>query len=163
MAPSEDEVLSKLRKLLSDAPDMGKKRLLSRLNAENGWDISSKDFRPLLQIVEGERTVESQGEASQVSADRYLENSANASGNSDAIRDDEDAWVDRVENHNLQRWEVSPENRFPSAPSLPKDAYAAQAKYYDESTRYFILYGRGEYDYGITPNADSQVKIKVSR
>ena len=48
------------------------------------------------------------------------------------------------------------------APETPDDAWAAQLKYGEESTRCFILYGRGKYDYGITPTSDMQVKIQVS-
>ncbi|KIK67560.1 hypothetical protein GYMLUDRAFT_257417 [Collybiopsis luxurians FD-317 M1] len=35
----------------------------------------------------------------------------------------------------------------------PKNALAAQQKYKDQSTRCFKIYGRGEYDFGVTPNS----------
>ncbi|KIV83578.1 hypothetical protein PV11_05594 [Exophiala sideris] len=46
-------------------------------------------------------------------------------------------------------------------PALPANALAAQQKYKDESIRIFRLYGRGEYDFGVSPNADQQIKIDI--
>jgi len=46
-------------------------------------------------------------------------------------------------------------------PALPANALAAQHRYKDESTRLFRLYGRGEYDFGVSPNADQQIKIDI--
>lgn len=37
---------------------------------------------------------------------------------------------------------------------IPKNALAAQTRYRDTSTRIFRVYGRGEYDYGVSLNAD---------
>ncbi|KAL8638163.1 MAG: hypothetical protein Q9226_009024 [Calogaya cf. arnoldii] len=37
--------------------------------------------------------------------------------------------------------------------------FPTMVKYYEDSTRCFILYGRGKYDYGITPNPDQQLKL----
>lgn len=45
---------------------------------------------------------------------------------------------------------------------LPKDALAVQTCYMDRSIRCFKLYGRGDYDYGVTPNADQAIMIAVS-
>lgn len=61
-----------------------------------------------------------------------------------------------------QTWEISQENLVDSPPVLPENALAAQEKFKDESTRCFVLYGRGKYDYGITPNTDMQLFIDVS-
>ncbi|KAK1216604.1 hypothetical protein PQX77_020724 [Marasmius sp. AFHP31] len=38
-------------------------------------------------------------------------------------------------------------------PVIPSNAIAAQLKYRKESTRQLIIYGRGRYNFGITPNA----------
>ena len=46
-------------------------------------------------------------------------------------------------------------------PQLPPNALEAQQKYKDESTRMFRLYGRGDYDFGVSPNADQQIKIDI--
>ncbi|KAI1608819.1 hypothetical protein EDD36DRAFT_94440 [Exophiala viscosa] len=46
-------------------------------------------------------------------------------------------------------------------PALPANALAAQQKYKDESTRLFRLYGRGKYDFGVSPNSDQQIKIDI--
>ena len=45
--------------------------------------------------------------------------------------------------------------------ALPSYALAAQQKYKDESTRSFKLYGRGEYEDGVSPNGDQQIKIDI--
>ncbi|KPI35966.1 uncharacterized protein AB675_10467 [Cyphellophora attinorum] len=45
--------------------------------------------------------------------------------------------------------------------TLPKDALAAQQAYKDTSTRLFRLYGRGEHDYGCSPNSDQQIRIDI--
>jgi hypothetical protein len=47
-------------------------------------------------------------------------------------------------------------------PKLPLNPLKAQLKYKDESQRYIILYGSGEYNYGITPNSDMGIFIGVS-
>ncbi|KAF2134011.1 hypothetical protein P153DRAFT_427887 [Dothidotthia symphoricarpi CBS 119687] len=44
---------------------------------------------------------------------------------------------------------------------FPEDALAAQQRYKDESIRCFKLYGRGEYDYGVTPNADQSMLVGI--
>jgi hypothetical protein len=48
-------------------------------------------------------------------------------------------------------------------PKLPLNPLKAQLKYKDESQRYIILYGSGEYNYGITPNSDMGIFIGVSK
>lgn len=45
--------------------------------------------------------------------------------------------------------------------AYPKDALAAQRRYKIESTRCFKLYGRGPYDFGVTPNSDQAIRIDV--
>ncbi|KAF2111381.1 hypothetical protein BDV96DRAFT_690299 [Lophiotrema nucula] len=45
--------------------------------------------------------------------------------------------------------------------TIPKNALAAQIRYKDESIRCFKLYGKGEYDWGVTPNSDMQIMIEV--
>lgn len=49
----------------------------------------------------------------------------------------------------------------PLPPMLPADALAAQDHYKETSTRCFRIFGRGEYDYGVTPNSDVQLHIDV--
>lgn len=53
-----------------------------------------------------------------------------------------------------QKGEVSEENRMDQPPKLPYDILVAQDKFKKESTRYFVLYGRGKCDHGTTPNSD---------
>lgn len=50
---------------------------------------------------------------------------------------------------------------FPSPPALPKDAFAALQTYRKDSTRVFRLYGRGEHDFGVSPNSEQQIRIDV--
>ena len=40
---------------------------------------------------------------------------------------------------------------------IPRNANAVQRRYRDESTRIFKIYGRGEYNYGVSPNSDQQI------
>lgn len=53
------------------------------------------------------------------------------------------------------------QQQLPPIP-LPDDAFAAQQQYKDNSTRCFKLYGRGKYNYGITPNSDMAVMIDIA-
>ena len=46
---------------------------------------------------------------------------------------------------------------------IPEDALAAQRAYHENSIRHFKIYGRGEYNYGVTPNADQGVLIDLAR
>ncbi len=50
---------------------------------------------------------------------------------------------------------------YSNPPQLPPNALAAQQRYKDDSTRMFKLYGRGEHDYGVSPNSDQQIKIDI--
>ncbi|KAK3326921.1 hypothetical protein B0T19DRAFT_440946 [Cercophora scortea] len=50
---------------------------------------------------------------------------------------------------------------IPGTLRIPRDALAAQQRYRDKSMRCFKIYGRGEYDYGVTPNADRSILINV--
>ncbi|KAF7196030.1 hypothetical protein HII31_02656 [Pseudocercospora fuligena] len=45
---------------------------------------------------------------------------------------------------------------------IPKNALAVQTKYREKSTRTFKIYGRGEYNYGVTLNADMAILFDVS-
>ncbi|KAL5417182.1 hypothetical protein PMIN06_000922 [Paraphaeosphaeria minitans] len=44
---------------------------------------------------------------------------------------------------------------------LPKDAHAALVRYMETSIRCFRIYGRGAYDYGVSPNMDQQLLIGI--
>lgn len=46
---------------------------------------------------------------------------------------------------------------------LPKDAHAAHVHFMATSRRCFRIYGRGEYDYGVSPNMDQQLLIGVGK
>jgi hypothetical protein len=54
------------------------------------------------------------------------------------------------------------EDHKSALPKLPQNPLQAQIKYKEESQRYIILYGSGEYNYGITPNSDMGIFIGVS-
>ena len=169
MAPTEEEIVTKLKQLIEQqGPDLGKKKLLSRLNSENGWDVSSKDFRVYMGTIEDGRKRAADDARQQASQDQDKDPTGSIGmltgvmqatdigevgyANSEAISEGEA----------LQEWIVSAENSTNIPPTLPNDAWAAQLQYYEESTRCFILYGRGKYDYGITPNSDMQINIEVS-
>ncbi|KAK0483036.1 hypothetical protein EDD18DRAFT_1200689 [Armillaria luteobubalina] len=49
----------------------------------------------------------------------------------------------------------------PPAPILPANPLAAQIRFHKESTRFFILYGRGEYDYAVTPNSSIGIILSI--
>jgi hypothetical protein len=63
--------------------------------------------------------------------------------------------------NNLKR-EAEPSKKEPGLIELLKDAHAALIRYKDKSTRLFKIYGRGEYDYGVSPNMDMQIFMTVS-
>lgn len=60
-----------------------------------------------------------------------------------------------------QNWDNAIDQSTLPPPVLPADAFAAQKKYKEESIRCFKIYGRGNYDYGVTPNSDMQILIAV--
>ena len=45
---------------------------------------------------------------------------------------------------------------------IPKDALEAQQHYKDNSTRVFKIYGRGEYNYGVSPCMDQGIRIEIA-
>ena len=49
----------------------------------------------------------------------------------------------------------------PKKLGIPEDALAAQLLYKENSIRHFKIYGRGEYNYGVTPNADQGVLLDL--
>ncbi|KAJ8082142.1 hypothetical protein PM082_007989 [Marasmius tenuissimus] len=51
----------------------------------------------------------------------------------------------------------SEEYRSLPLPEIPRNAIAAQLKYRKESTRQLIIYGRGRYNFGITPNSQDGI------
>ncbi|THV03891.1 hypothetical protein K435DRAFT_774744 [Dendrothele bispora CBS 962.96] len=53
------------------------------------------------------------------------------------------------------------DDSFPP-PTLPADPYAAQMDYAQNSRRTIILYGRGKWNYGVTPNVDMGLYIKIT-
>ena len=55
----------------------------------------------------------------------------------------------------------SDEYRSMSPPEIPENAIAAQLKYREESTRQLIIYGRGQYNFGITPNSQDGIHYTV--
>jgi hypothetical protein len=61
----------------------------------------------------------------------------------------------------LKRQEEEPKS-LPPIP-LPADALAAQQRYKRDSIRVFKLYGLGEYDFRVTPNADMAMLMDVSQ
>ncbi|KAF2682299.1 hypothetical protein K458DRAFT_433232 [Lentithecium fluviatile CBS 122367] len=63
--------------------------------------------------------------------------------------------------HDLKRELEPPKNVEPlwSPIEIPSNALAVQQRYKDKSTRCFKLYGRGQYEFGVTPNADMQLLI----
>lgn len=56
---------------------------------------------------------------------------------------------------------VSAQQAKNALPELPSDPLEAQMRYKEDSTRYIILYGTGEYNFGIPPNADMGIMIDV--
>jgi hypothetical protein len=44
---------------------------------------------------------------------------------------------------------------------IPEDALAAQQRYKNDSTRCFKIYGHGESNYGVSPNADRTIQIDI--
>lgn len=169
MAPTDEAIVVKLMLLIEQVPDLGRKRLLSRLNSENGWHVSSKDFRAYISIIEEgkRRAIENlRQEAIQdenvTNGDAMLAKLMNASTLAPLTEGGSTSSEGSIGLRQSQDWAISAENAFDTPPSLPTDAWAAQVKYYEESTRQFILYGRGKYNYGITPNSDMQLKINVS-
>ncbi|KAF2451690.1 hypothetical protein P171DRAFT_515658 [Karstenula rhodostoma CBS 690.94] len=54
----------------------------------------------------------------------------------------------------------TPQNTLAPIP-LPENAHAAHLHYMVTSRRCFRIYGRGEYDYGVSPNMDQQILIGI--
>jgi len=65
-----------------------------------------------------------------------------------------------LDQHDLKR--VAEVPKASATIQIPPNAFAAQQRYKDDGTRCFKLYGRGEYDYGVSPNADMAIMIEVS-
>ena len=52
--PTGEEICTAIRSLRHTNPKMGKKRILTQLNVDNGWTITSKDFRQHINSIETE-------------------------------------------------------------------------------------------------------------
>ncbi|KAI0841455.1 hypothetical protein F5Y06DRAFT_259540 [Hypoxylon sp. FL0890] len=55
--------------------------------------------------------------------------------------------------------EVSPQN---GELCIPENALAAQHRYMENSIRTFRIYGRGKYNYGVSANADTAIRIRIA-
>lgn len=69
MDPTEEEIVTKLKQLIEQVPDLGKKKLLSRLNSDNGWNVSSKDCRVYMGSIEDVRKRAADSARQQISQD----------------------------------------------------------------------------------------------
>ena len=74
MSPSPTEITAKLKDLRLKSPDIGKKKMLAQVNAENGWTLTTKDFKGFLQTVEKEHDEET----AKACTERKKEESADA-------------------------------------------------------------------------------------
>lgn len=163
MSPDLESFTAAYNALSFKSPDQGKKKILMQLNAENGWNLSAKEMRERVALMEHDKENGTNGNTD-------TKGTALARGDEKAKNGDQDknSFVEPVSEadtingqEEVQAREISEENAVDTPPSLPCDALKAQIKYKEESTRTFILYGRGKYDYGVTPNSDMQIMIDV--
>lgn len=153
MSPDLESFAVAYLALSLESRDQGKKKILTQLNAENGWNLSAKEMRERVALMENgkenekhkntdtERTVLPKGD----------EKTRNGDQNTNSL----------VEPVIDEPREISEGNMVDTPPRLPCDALKAQIEYKKKSTRTFVLYGRGKYDYGVTPNSDMQIIIDV--
>ena len=134
MAPTEEEIVIKLKQLIEQVPELGKKKLLSRLNSENGWDISSKDFRVYMCSIEDDRKRAAEN-AKQQASQHQDEDNASGVGmltgvmqGTSIVEAHRENLEDIFEGQSLQEWVISAENPIDTPPKLPDDAWAAQLK-----------------------------------
>ena len=61
-----------------------------------------------------------------------------------------------------QQRKIGSENREKRSPKLPKDGLTAQKGFHNLSVLFITLYGRGSYNYLITPNAEMRIHMRIS-
>ncbi|KAK0216336.1 hypothetical protein IW262DRAFT_1399723 [Armillaria fumosa] len=141
--PTDEQVLSEIKTFTSP---LGRSKMLNAMRSKNNWALSDARLKRLLT-------------------------QANESGSATPIHQDYSEPVDIVSLLTIYGNAISvPWTRDPPTvpnatyepdegcnlppPVLPANPLAAQLRFHKESTRFFILYGRGEYDYAVTPNSN---------
>lgn len=132
ISPSDEEILTSLRAVRLSNPLLGRAKVLAQLKSENGWTLSEARLKKLMAKHDLKSSVTGKAE----------EEITNKQQTCSTAQEDD----------------PTPD---PDRPIYPQNALAAQQRYKKHSTRCFKLYGRGQYNYGVTPNATMAILIDV--
>ncbi|KAF9023652.1 hypothetical protein BDZ89DRAFT_1069664 [Hymenopellis radicata] len=154
--PTDKQVLLALDQLKT-LP--GRPKLLALLKSDNSWSLSDARLRKLINQREQEKKPRQRppgilpyNDLHEIKdfAKRYH---CLACGSSPELHT----------NRKVQAVIVADRIKALPPPSLPNDALAAQLQFFEDSTRVFILYGRGKFNYAATPNASVGIMLALCR
>ncbi|KAK0433196.1 hypothetical protein EV421DRAFT_1910345 [Armillaria borealis] len=139
--PTDEQVLSEIKTF---TVPLGRLKMLNAMRSKNNWVLSDTRLKRLLAEANDSATPTHQDSSEPVDIVSLL----TAYGNAVSV-----PWTQDLPTRPNATYE--PDERFDLPPPiLPANPLAAQLQFYEESTRFFILYGRGEYDYAVTINSD---------
>ena len=128
MAPPEEGTVTKLKQLLEQVPHLGKKKILSKLNSDDGWDIPSKYFRVNISSIEDDWK-RAAGNARQQASQDQDEDPASSIGMLTGVMQATN--IEEVDYANskaysevevLQQWVVNAESCMIYPPKFPNDS-----------------------------------------
>ncbi|KAK7469351.1 hypothetical protein VKT23_003830 [Stygiomarasmius scandens] len=174
--PTATELVAALERLRQTDPNIGRPKVLARLQMEYRWSLSDKRLKKCMQSCYGDPSCLPALSAKKPQA--RLEEK----GTKNPVVISPIAALTKLFNSSDAMYEELPENFKPRIPeeddldsgrdddtnnslaplSLPDDPYAAQMNYAKGSRRMVILYGRGKWNYGVSPNADVSFYIQIA-
>ncbi|KAK0200700.1 hypothetical protein DFS33DRAFT_1490081 [Desarmillaria ectypa] len=113
---------------------LGRLKMLNVMRSKNNWALSKARLKRLL--------TEANGGATPIHQDYFEPGDIDLPTSPNATYEPE------------ERSDLPP-------PVLPANPLAAQLRFHRKSTRFFVLYGRGEYDYAVTPNSTIGIILSV--
>jgi hypothetical protein len=133
VVPTDEQVKAAAQALRDRNPELGRAKILAQLREDNHWSLSEARLKKLVPAA---------------SVNETKANAATSSGANTCTKKSTSSIS-------------SSSNSYLGPPVLPENALAVQEWYKDNSTRCFKIYGRGEYDFGVTLNSDMAITIDI--
>ncbi|KAF8911267.1 hypothetical protein CPB85DRAFT_1304483 [Mucidula mucida] len=162
--PSDMEVLLALDELPTP---LGRPKILAALKTNNNWALSDTRLKKLIEHRNEAKNSKPPKRPLRVRSDPIqaltdFMNAIQSVSPADVMK----VYKEHPELHCHRPVRIAnvPDHiRALPPPSLPDDPLAAQLRYFKESTRIFVLYGRGHFDYGVTTNSSDGLMLQICR
>ncbi|KAG7441215.1 uncharacterized protein BT62DRAFT_923442 [Guyanagaster necrorhizus] len=148
IVPTDEQVLSEIKTF---ATPLGRQKLLNAMRSKNNWALSDARLKRLLAEVNDHATATHQDSLESTDVVSLLTDYGNAI--SAPLTQD----LSEGPNATYEAEELSD---LPP-PVLPTNPLSAQLQFHKESPGFFILYGRGEYDYAVIPNSSIAIILSL--